>query len=142
MDIRRVFRFLLVVEILLAITGGILTLCTGALLPEELQAYERAAAETDYTTREWVLLGVSITFFILFLASSIGLFVFWRPARRLYLWSTIGGLALTPFYGPYLDAGWGQLFDGASMVICGVILGLIYCSPLRDLYEGSSPPVA
>ena len=132
---KRALRFLLVAEILLAVTGGIVSVCTESLLPAELQAYEQAVAEADYTTRESVLLGVGIIFLAFVLVSSIGLFVFWPPARLLYFWTLIGGVALAPFYGPYVDAGWGQMFDEAAMIISGVILALIYCSPLRNLYE-------
>jgi hypothetical protein len=136
---KRALRFLLVAEILLAITGGIVTVFTESLLPDELQAYEQAVSEADVTTREWVLLGVGIVLLVFLLVSSIGLFVFWRPARLLYFCTVIGGLALTPFYGPYVDAGWGTLFQEMAMIVSGVILALIYCSPLRDLYERSQP---
>jgi hypothetical protein len=132
---KRALRFLIVAELLLAIIGGVLTVFTTSLLPEELQAYEQAVAEAGYTTREWVLLGVGIVLLILVLISSIGLFVFWRPARLFYLLTLIAGVALAPFYGPYVDAGWGTLFQEAAMIISGVILALIYYSPLRDLYE-------
>ena len=134
---KRALRFLLVAEILLAITGGIVTVFTESLLPAELQAYEQAVSEADVTTREWVLLGVGIVLLVFLLVSSIGLFVFWRPARLLYFCTVIGGLALTPFYGPYVDAGWGTLFQEMAMIVSGVILALIYYSPLRDLYERS-----
>jgi len=112
---------------------------TTSLLPEELQAYERAVAEADYSTREWVLLGVAIVLLICVLVSNIGLFVFWRPARLLYFCTLMGGVALAPFYGPYVDAGWGTLFGEAAMIISGVILALIYYSPLRGLYERPKP---
>jgi hypothetical protein len=132
---KRALRFLIVAEILLAIIGGVLTVFTTSLLPEELQVYEQAVAEADYTAREWVLLGVGIALLVLVLISSIGLFVFWRPARLLYLMTLIVGVLLAPFYGPYVDAGWGTLFEEVAMIISGVILALIYYSPLRDLYE-------
>jgi putative Mn2+ efflux pump MntP len=135
MPTKRAFRFLLVAEVLLAIIGSIVAVFTESQLPEALQAYEQAEAEAEFTTREWVLLGVGVVFLVPFLVSRIGLFAFWRPARRLYFWTAIGGVTLAPFFGPYVDAGWGQLFNEVAMIISGVILALIYYSPLREFYE-------
>jgi hypothetical protein len=41
----------------------------------------------------------------------------------------------TPFFGPYVDAGWGIAIDYAAMIVSGVILALVYFSPLKSLYE-------
>jgi hypothetical protein len=49
--------------------------------------------------------------------------------------STVLGLLLTPFFGPVVDAGWGTAFDYAAMIVSGVILALVYFSPLKSLYE-------
>jgi hypothetical protein len=45
------------------------------------------------------------------------------------------GLLVTPFFGPYVDTGWGTMFYEAAVTVSGVILGLIYFSPLKDLYN-------
>ena len=82
-----------------------------------------------------IMIATTIPLLILFLVSSIGLFFFWRPARIVYLIATVAGLLLTPFFGPYVDAGWGTAFDEAAILVSGVILALIYFSPLKDLYE-------
>ena len=50
------------------------------------------------------------------------------PVSRLYCWTVVAGVALAPFFGPYVDAGWGQLFYEAALIISGLILALIYYS--------------
>lgn len=44
-------------------------------------------------------------------------------------------LLLTPLYGPYVGAGWGTTFEDAAGILSGVILALVYLSPLKGLYE-------
>ena len=87
------------------------------------------------TARETIMVVATIPLFILLLVSSVGLFFFWRPARILYLIVTVAGLFLTPFFGPYVDAGWGTALDEAAILVSGVILTLFSFSPLKDLYE-------
>jgi hypothetical protein len=91
--------------------------------------------EADFTTRDLVDLAVSIPLLLLALVSMVGLFLFWRPARPLYLVTTAAGLFLTPFFGPYVDAGWETAFGEAATIISGMVLALVYFSPLKELFE-------
>jgi hypothetical protein len=81
------------------------------------------------------MLAIGIPMLILFIVSNIGLFLFWRPARTLYVITIIVGLLETPFFGPYVDAGFGTMFEDAAIIVSGVVLALIYFSPLKDLYN-------
>jgi hypothetical protein len=110
-------------------------LFTESSLPEPLRAFLDAESEAEITVREMVMLLAAIPVIILLLVSSIGLFFFWRPARMLYLIALVAGLLLTPFFGPYVDAGWGTTFEEAAVIVSGVILAPVYFSPLKDLYE-------
>jgi hypothetical protein len=125
-------RILIVVEIGLAILGGVVSQLTASLLPESLRAFSEAKSQVEQSL---VTLRVAFPLIILSLVSSIGLFFFWRPSRILYLISSVLGLLLAPFFGPYVDAGWGKAFEDAALVISGVILALVYFSPLKSLYE-------
>jgi hypothetical protein len=128
-------RTLIVAEVVLGIISVVVSLLTESSLPEPLQAFLHAESEVEATGRGMVMLAAAIPLIILLLVSSIGLFFFWRPARFLYLIAIAGGLLLTPFFGPYVDAGWGATFEEAAIIISGVILALVYFSPLKDLYE-------
>jgi hypothetical protein len=137
----RVLRWLVVAEILLSIASGIVSLATVNLLPPELRAYEQATFEADLTSKDLILLGVALVLLSLIVVSSIGLLVFWRPARLLYLVRIIAGIAIAPFAGPYVDAGWGDSLEGAAILVSGVILPLIYYPPLSQLFEQRRPSV-
>ena len=125
-------RTLIVVEIGLVILDIVVSLLTVSLLPESLRAFSEAESQGE---RGLVVLRVAFPVIILWLGSIIGLFFFWRPSRILYLISTVLWLLPTPFFGPYVDAGWGIAIDYAAMIVSGVILALVYFSPLKSLYE-------
>jgi len=125
-------RILIVVEIGLGILCIVVSLLTVSLLPESLRAFSEAESQGE---RGLVILRVAFPVMILWLGSIIGLFFFWRPSRILYLISIILGLLLPPFFGPYVDAGWGTAFEDAATIVSGVILALVYFSPLKSLYE-------
>jgi hypothetical protein len=125
-------RILIAVEIGLDILSIVVFLLTKSFLPESLRAFLEAE---ETTARALDMMRVAFPVFILWLGARIGLFFFWRPSRILYLISTVLGLLLTPFFGPVVDAGWGTAFDYAAMIVSGVILALVYFSPLKSLYE-------
>jgi hypothetical protein len=125
-------RILIVAEIGLGILGGVVSLLTASLLPESLRAFSEAKSQVEQSL---VTLRVAFPVIILSLVSSIGLFFFWRPSRILYLISSVLGLLLAPFLGPYVDAGWGRALEDAALVVSGVILALVYFSPLKSFYE-------
>jgi hypothetical protein len=86
-------RILIVVEIGLAILGGVVSQLTASLLPESLRAFSEAKSQVEQSL---VTLRVAFPLIILSLVSSIGLFFFWRPSRILYLISSVLGLLLAP----------------------------------------------
>jgi len=128
-------RTLIVAEIGLVIVSVVVSMVTESTLPEPLRAYLEAEVEADITTWDLVMLATGIPLLILLIVSSVGLFFFWRPARVLYSITMAAGLVMTPFFGPYVDSGWGTMFDQAAIVVSGAILALIYFSPLKVLYE-------
>ncbi|BCW94144.1 MAG: hypothetical protein KatS3mg007_2038 [Thermoanaerobaculum sp.] len=128
-------RTLIVGMIVLGSVSVVVSLVTESLLPDPLRAYAEAEWEANLTGRDVVMLAVAILVIIAWFVSCIGLFLFWRPARILYLITITAGLLLTPLYGPYVDAGWGTMFEDAAVILSGVILALVYLSPLKGLYE-------
>ena len=128
-------RTLIVAEVGLGLLSVVVSSLTETLLPEPLRAFLKAESEAEMTARTMIMGALTIALLVLWLLSSVGLFFFWRPARMLYLVVTVVGLLVAPFFGPYVDAGWGTAFDEASLIGSGVILALIYFSPLKNLYE-------
>lgn len=132
---KRSLRILIVVDLILIVISGIVSIVGEAWLPEQLQAFEQARAEADATTSDWVLMIVGVPLVIAVLMSFIGLLVFWHPARPLYFATLVAAALLTPFGGSYVTPGWAQAIDGVSSIVSGVLLAVIYFSPLRELYN-------
>lgn len=135
MPSKRLLRILVIADFLLVILSIIGALVGESSLPEPLRAYEQARSEADFTVKEWVLVGVSAPLIIAWLVSNVGLFFFWRSARTMYLVTVVGSLAVTPFTDVYITAGWVSAIEGMSLINTGIVLTLIYASPLKDLFE-------
>lgn len=135
MSSRGLLRTLLIAEICLVVVGVAVSLLTEPSLPEPLRTFLEAEAEADITGRDKSMLATVIPAIILWITSSIGLFFFWRPARTLYVITIAVGLLMTPFSGPYVNTGWAATFEEAAIIVSGVILALIYVSPLKDLFD-------
>ena len=74
----------------------------------------------------WLLAGRAVAW--------IGLFVFWGPARMWYLVTSLVGLAIVPFFGPYVETGLAYTLNSTVQLVSGMVLALIYYSPLKELY--------
>jgi len=136
---KALLRTLVVLEFSLAILAGAVSWATESSLPEPLRAYVQAQAEREWPDRYLVMLAaIGGPLLLAYVVASVGLFLFWRPARPLYLVTVIGGVLLTPALGPYVDSGWGEMLGAVGGMVTGAILALIYFSPLKELYEGGS----
>lgn len=80
-------------------------------------------------------LGIGIPMFLLGLAAYVSLISFMRPGRRLYILFHILSLAILPMAGPSTSTGWGGIFDGASITISGIVLAILYFTPLKEYFE-------
>jgi hypothetical protein len=126
---------LIVAHFVLVILGAIIDFYSESLLPEPLRQYEKIQIEEVIAFGEWGLLAVLTVLGLAVLVSFIGLFVFWPPARPLYLVSSVANILVTPYLGPYIEAGWSRMFFDTVVLLDGVILALVYFSPLKELYE-------
>jgi len=97
-------------------------------------AYEETL-ETDWSDTKWffmggfALLAVIFSFYIF-----IGLLLFWDSARLIYL---IGFFIFMPVYfftGVIVSSATGQALFDISSVLSGVILALIYYSPVKSYF--------
>jgi len=135
------FRLLLAAEVFFHISGVVVSALTANLLPIELRTFMRTAPTADFSTSsDWVVLGQGVIFLGVFFASRIGLFVFWRRAREIYLVSVILLVGLTPFFGPHIDAGWGRALDSLAFISSGLIFAIVYFSPLSQNFSVAAPP--
>ncbi|HTG44705.1 MAG TPA: hypothetical protein VK633_09250 [Verrucomicrobiae bacterium] len=82
---------------------------------------------------------VSLTALGLMTLSLAGLFVLWRPARliyTMYLLSIAIGVVLS---GVVVESSLTSVLSFMNTIISGLILGMIYFSPLREHFDKPSP---
>ena len=72
---------------------------------------------------------------IISLLASVGVILFRRWGRTLFVVVSVLNLLLTPFGGIYIDVGWTVLVGSAAGIIEGMIISLMFFSPLRRLFR-------
>jgi hypothetical protein len=77
-----------------------------------------------------------VALFISFLIASIGLFRFSASSRTFYLIVNIVAILLGLLHGPLVRSGSMDFFHSANVVLAGVILTMLYSSPVKGAYEG------
>lgn len=71
---------------------------------------------------------------IALLIANIGLYFFWRGARTLYLIVMIAAVLESLYLAPFVSSGPEDFFETAMNTVSGIILGLAYFSPARELF--------
>ncbi len=132
---RKNFRILLVLSWLLVIAGVVVSFLTESSLPPELRAYLERVGDAPPASGEIVLAVVDVAFIILAIVLTVGLFRFRRWARSLLPVSYALGFALLPAHGPYVESGWESALFYVGSSVDGVILALVYFSPLSEVFE-------
>jgi len=129
MPAKRLIRTLILVQILFLVGIGVAAYFSGSLLPEGLRELMNSR-DAGPGAGAFELGGT-----VAFLVATICVFVFWSGAPMLYLIVTVL-LQLASFaLGPFVSTGFIDLFETASNMLNGVILGLIYFSPARELFK-------
>lgn len=134
---RKNFRILLVLSWLLVITGVVVSFATRNSLPSELQSYLERVENAPLTNGEIVLAIVDVTFVVFVIVLTVGLFRFRGWAKALLPVSYLLGLVLIPVNGPYVESGWVSILFYSGSLVDGMILALVYFSPLKESFESN-----
>ena len=135
----KVFRILVVAEILLSIAVIVSDVVTRHQLPEELQQFHWTGGEntTDPEMRasDWVLAFGGLSLVALGMVSLIGLLFLWRPARLLYTVTYILAFPLVLMAGPSVSTAMTETLGEMSSFLGGMIWALLYFSPIKERFE-------
>ena len=131
------FRWLITASIVASILGIMTDFIMEASLPESLRDYLNAQSEADLTTRDAIVAVVSLLFLVAWVVAIIGLYCFWQFARPLMVICCIGGIIITAVIGPTVQSGLTTAFYDVSTILSGMILALIYTTPVRTWFEKS-----
>lgn len=125
------FRILVVCELLLVLISGIIDW----VFPDETVALLTKysdALESDWSNTQAILIsGYLLVCVVYFLFSSLGLLLFWNSARLIYLLGFIIFMPVYFFTGVNVSSATGQALIDTTNVLSGVILALIYFSPVK-----------
>jgi hypothetical protein len=136
----RLFRGALIAEWILALSAAVVAIATQPLLPPELRAYLDGQADAPLNGRDLLEIAIGIIFLGLAASSTVGLFLFKRWARRLFVALTVTGFIPIVVLGPTVETGAATALAEMATLLSGIILALIYGSPVRDHFE--KPPAA
>jgi len=135
------FRRLLLLYILFNVAEVVLTEVSIPWLPEPLRKFEEtryAAAEADpelvFLSSLWLLTT------IMFTVSLVGLWKFWQPARWIFGTTLLLSVLLAGLAGPFVTSALSFTIIYIESILSGLILALVYFSPLKQFFERPAPP--
>lgn len=130
------FRFIVVCVALLAIVGGVIDL----IMPSEVVKMGTSYMDTLQPELEevplWQLLLVVLPSTIVTIASFIGLLLFKRWGRTLYLIGFVLSIPIYCYSGVLVVGPLAQVFMDFSAYGSGFILALCYFSPISVRFSG------
>lgn len=132
----RTFRFILLLLTACLFLGGIDLVLSRRTLPPELQTYKHSVAAADRAGGSLALEGaLSGGFILAYLVAIIGLYRFWPFSRPLFVITIVVGFILSFSFGPRVEARSVASFDDAISVLEGVVIALLYWSPIRERFK-------
>src|SRR6266404_8960094 len=136
MDVTRTkFRVLLVLSWVLLVLAVTAYFIASNSLPIELQRWLNDYNSSEQTRVPGYRLLIDLLYLIINIVVAAGLFFFRRWARTLYAPIIVFGLALLFTERVSIEPEWSRAVSILANIINGVILALIYCSPVRLMFE-------
>ena len=75
---------------------------------------------------------------LIFVLASVGLILFRQWGRTLFVFLSILNLLLVPFEEIYADTGWTVFVGSAAYIVEGMIISLMFFSPVRRGFKSGS----
>ena len=108
---------------------------TQPYLPEELRPYLYTISVKEPTTFDWAIIGAGMTLTVVSVVASIGVYLFRRWARWLFLWTNLIGIALSPLSGVLIASEWLSPIAYFLTYLTGGILFTMYLPPITVAFE-------
>lgn len=119
----------------------IVAMCVDAISFPEIIRTDAARIQVSEPATESLGL-VAVCLLLLLIIAYVGLFRFWKSARALYTSLIVISLSfhvIAP--DPAITRGAERLFADINTLTAGVILSLLYFSPLKNLFERPVEPL-
>ena len=131
------FRRLIILWWCVGIVCIVVTLSTEKYLPSELSGYLAAKANADPTPIEWTGIIFGLALSLAQIIGSIGLYLFKSWSLDLFVVTTLLGLFLTPFFGPWVISEWASGICYFYSLLTGGLLFSLYLSPMKEVFQGT-----
>lgn len=138
MNTSKIIRSSIIVQWALIALGFTISFFEENNLPPALKNYLKLENEAGLSNIETIGLCLLSVALLGFIVSSIGVYLFKRWSRSLYLWSNIFGFWTLPFLGVTITTPYSDMFGGASTFVIGMTVGLLYFSDAKEHFEKTS----
>jgi hypothetical protein len=134
MNLLRTLKVLILCEIGLGLLNMFVYAISKHYLPAELQRFLVEHKRPLWSAGSWL----SLIWLVLDILGWVGLWRLWRRGRAFYTAVCGVGAASTALMGPYVHSGPTEAIFGLSLIVTGLILGMIYLSDLRCRFGKSA----
>lgn len=134
----KAFRCLLVSMAVLGVATWAVWLLTEKTLPLELKVYLNSRHSQIVSGGSVALLPLYLSLYlavVLFVASLVGLYFFWRPARILYCGYLLVWVVEDLCLGPGVTTGSVAALGDMLSIVCGVVLYMVFFSPISERFK-------
>jgi len=132
------FRALVVFTLLLTVLSIVYDFFYADAIAKKLFRYQEILEPDWSATKFYLVVGTITIASLAVLAGVVGLLLFWNFARHLFLFASVLLLVITPFMGPYIASGVNQTLYSVVNLLSGLILGLVYFSPVKSYFAGKT----
>jgi len=139
MNLKTIFRIAVITEWVLIVLALVARVVFRQELPPLAQQYEAERQARDLTVLETVCLWGAGLLLPVSIASSIGLLLFKRWARPLYIAVSLIFPVLLLYEGPVLAVPVSTVIDKLSLIDSGFIISLLWFSALTSEFGRASP---
>jgi uncharacterized membrane protein len=96
---------------------------------------ELESANTSYPDMDMLLVPVTIVLLVILIATYVGLFLFKRWARVLFVMGFVVSIPTYFMDGLFVSSGLEQLLYDACLLTYGAIIAVAYYSPVKRFFE-------
>lgn len=131
------FRLLLVANLFFSIVASLINFAFPSALPEPfLHAQSVYDAQQSTSSVSYILIIIFVLLILVSLITTyVGLFRFSSWAPRMTVFTTLLGTLSLPVMGVSVSSGWEAMLTDLSTTFWGVILALVYFSPIKDKFK-------
>ena len=137
---RKTLNNLVIAQLIVGLLYILLSYLRLPQLPDSLRAWQEFRTQAGITPQDWISFALGVFVLGTHLVAAFGVLTLWRPARGLFLVSSVATLPVTLLNGPYVASALATTLDELALLLSGLIVGLLSASPLRLLFEREGAP--